>query len=131
MNASLSQAADVLWDCWQHGRRLSSIPDDIRPRTREEGYSVQALLEERSAAPLFGRKIAATSATGQAHISITGVRADRLLREKSVSSGAELCFGANHMKVAEADFSFSTGLNPPPLHQTYSSRQMFAALASP
>src|SRR6186997_1651465 len=108
---TMRQAADLLWDCWQNGRRLESIPEDIRPRTREEGYAVQALLEEHSAAPLFGWKIAATSKAGQAHINVTGPLAGRLLAEKAADlsrrSGAaaktdpELTFGANHMKVAE------------------------------
>ena len=130
MNASLSQAADVLWDCWQQGRRLSSIPDDIRPRTREEGYAVQALLEERSAAPLFGWKIAATSAAGQAHINVTGPLAGRLLREKAFSSGAELPFGVNHMKVAEAEFAFRMGRDLPPRQQPYSTGEVLAAVAT-
>ena len=65
-----------------NGRRLESIPEDIRPRTREEGYAVQALLEEHSAAPLFGWKIAATSKAGQANINVTGPLAGRLLAEK-------------------------------------------------
>ena len=72
MPTPLNAAAELLWDCWQNGRRLQSIPEDIRPRTREEGYAVQATLESRSAAPLFGWKIAATSVAGQEHINVTG-----------------------------------------------------------
>src|SRR5688572_31151752 len=110
----MNLAADLLWDCWQQGRRLSSIPDDIAPRTREEGYAIQARLESRSSAPLFGWKIAATSAAGQAHINVTGPLAGRLLHERAIdlsrqrgdgvsaNGEATLPFGVNHMKVAEA-----------------------------
>ena len=38
-------ASDMLWDCWQQGGRLSALPDRLRPATREEGYAVQALLD--------------------------------------------------------------------------------------
>jgi hypothetical protein len=82
--AEARSSAGLLWDCWTNGRRLASIPEDIRPRTREEGYAVQALLEERSAEPLLGWKIAATSTAGQAHINVTGPLAGRLLAEKVI-----------------------------------------------
>ena len=124
----LSKAADLLWGCWEHGRRLASIPDDIRPRTREEGYAVQASLEGRSASPLFGWKIAATSAAGQVHINVTGPLAGRLLREKAFVSGVELPFGVNHMRVAEAEFAFRMGRDLPPRPQPYSVDEVLAAV---
>jgi 2-keto-4-pentenoate hydratase len=130
------EAADLLWDCWNQGRRLASIPDEIRPQTREEGYAVQALLEERSAGPLFGWKIAATSKAGQAHINVTGPLAGRLLAEKVIDLsdrsryGAELAFGVNHMKVAEAEFAFRMGRDLPPREQPYSVDEVLSAVAT-
>lgn len=102
----LSAAADLLWDHWRDGTRLAAIPEHLRPRTREEGYAVQAALERRSAAPLAGWKIAATSAAGQKHINVDGPLAGRLLRERMFDPGALLSFGSNHMRVAEAEFAF-------------------------
>jgi 2-keto-4-pentenoate hydratase len=122
------EASALVWDCWQNGRRLTSIPEEIRPRTREEGYAVQALLEERSASPLFGWKIAATSIAGQKHINVTGPLAGRLLREKAFESGASLPFGVNHMKVAEAEFAFRMGRDLPPRPQPYSVDEVLAAV---
>ena len=124
------EAADLLWDCWNQGRRLTSIPEEIRPRTREEGYAVQALLEERTVSPLFGWKIAATSKAGQIHINVTGPLAGRLLREKAFGSGAELTFGVNHMKVAEAEFAFRMGRDLPPREQSYSVDEVLSAVAT-
>ena len=124
------KTSDLLWDCWQQGRRLASIPEDVRPRTREDGYAVQALLEERSAAPLFGWKIAATSVAGQKHINVTGPLAGRLLAEKAFSSGAELTFGDNHMKVAEAEFAFRMGADLPPRAPAYTVDEVLAAVAT-
>ena len=91
---------------------------------------MQALLEERSAAPLFGWKIAATSTAGQAHINVTGPLAGRLLAEKVFASGAELPFGVNHMKVAEAEFAFRMGRDLPPRQQPYSVDEVLDAVAT-
>ena len=135
-------AADLLWACWQEGRRLASIPQQICPRTREEGYAVQALLEERSSAPLFGWKIAATSKAGQTHINVTGPLAGRLLSERVIDlsrrspdgakadTGAHLPFGVNHMKVAEAEFAFRMGRDLPPRTQPYSVDEVLEAVAT-
>lgn len=147
--AAIAKAADLLWDCWQHGRRVPSIPEDVRPRTREEGYAVQALIQGRSAAPLFGWKIAATSAAGQAHINVTGPLAGRLLQERVIdlsrasedvawlpaSAGrgrfaVELPFGVNHMKVAEAEFAFRMGRDLSPRDEPYSVDEVLAAVAT-
>src|SRR5687767_15767895 len=97
-------AGDLLWAHWQEGRRMAELPPDVRPRTRAEGYDIQATLESRTAAPLFGWKIAATSRAGQAHIGVDGPLAGRLLGERVFDSGAELPLGKNHMRVAEAEF---------------------------
>ena len=130
MSTRVATAADLLWDCWRDGRRLQSIPEDIRPRTREEGYAVQATLEGRTAVPLFGWKIAATSTAGQAHINVTGPLAGRLLREKAFDTGAQLPFGVNHMKVAEAEFAFRMGQDLPPRARPYSVEEALDAVAT-
>ena len=127
-DAETRRASDLLWNYWHQGKRLAEIPEDVRPRTREEGYAVQALLEERSASPLFGWKIAATSIAGQKHINVTGPLAGRLLREKVFAPGAELPFGVNHMKVGEAEFAFRMGRDLPPRPQPYSVDEVLAAV---
>ena len=129
-DAETRRASDLLWNYWQQGKRLSSIPEDLRPRTREEGYAVQGLLEQRSTSPLFGWKIAATSIAGQKHINVTGPLAGRLLRERAFASGAALPFGVNHMKVAEAEFAFRMGRDLPPRPQPYSVDEVLAAVVT-
>ena len=73
------KASELLWEHWQEGRRLQALPAQLRPATRAEGYAIQAELEKRSAAPLFGWKIAATSVAGQKHINVDGPIAGRIL----------------------------------------------------
>ena len=116
---SIQEAADLLWRHWQDQQRLDHLPDAARPATRAEGYAVQARLEDRSASPLFGWKIAATSKAGQAHIKVDGPLAGRLLRERAFDSGAEVPFGANHMRVAEAEFAFRMARDLAPRPQPY------------
>jgi 2-keto-4-pentenoate hydratase len=53
-----------------------------------------------------------------------------LLREKAFDSGAELAFGVNHMKVAEAEFAFRLGRDLPPRPQPYSVDEVLAAVAT-
>lgn len=112
-------AADLLWDCWQQGRRVAALPEAVRPRTRAEGYAIQQEFERRSGRPLLGWKIAATSVAGQKHINVDGPLAGRLLAERAFESGASLPFGANHMRVAEAEFAFRIGRTLEPREQAY------------
>ena len=78
---AIRQASGLLWGNWQAGTAIDDLPDALAPATREEGYAIQALLEERSAEPRFGWKIAATSKAGQDHIAVSGPLAGRLLAE--------------------------------------------------
>ena len=119
----------MLWEHWQGGRRLVELPAELRPLTREDGYAIQACLERRSALPLFGWKIAATSNAGQAHIAIDGPLAGRLLAEHVFESGARLPFGQNHMRVAEAEFAFRMAVDVPPRAMPYAVDEVLASVA--
>ena len=121
-------ASDLLWQHWQDGTQLECLPERIRPETRAEGYRVQAHLERRSAAPLLGWKIAATSLAGQQHIAVKGPLAGRLLREQAVQSGGQIPFGANHMRVAEAEFAFRIGRALSPRAAPYEVNEVLAAV---
>jgi 2-keto-4-pentenoate hydratase len=127
-------AADLIWSHWQSGRRMAALPEDVRPRTREEGYAIQAELEQLSASPLFGWKIAATSKAGQVHINVDGPLAGRLLGDRvfaRVGDGpAEVPFGANHMRVAEAEFAFRMARDLAPREALYSVDEVLDAVAT-
>jgi 2-keto-4-pentenoate hydratase len=123
-------AGDLLWRHWQEGRRIPELPAEMRPRTRGEGYAIQATFEGRSSAPLFGWKIAATSKAGQAHINVDGPLAGRLLAERVFEPGAEVPFGANSMRVAEAEFAFRMGTDLPPRATPYPVEEVLSAVAT-
>jgi 2-keto-4-pentenoate hydratase len=127
-SARIDQASDLLFGCWQKGRRLAALPEAIRPQTREEGYAIQARLERRSAKPLFGWKIAATSKAGHAHIGVDGPLAGRLLAERVLPDGGAAPLGANHMRVAEVEFAFRMGRDLPPRPTPYDVDEVLAAV---
>ncbi len=128
--ADLQAASDLLRRHWREGSRLACLPPRLRPTNRAEGYAIQALLEAGSRAPLFGWKIAATSAAGQAHINVDGPLAGRILAETVRESGAAVSIGANHMRVAEAEFAFRMARDLPPRLAPYSRAEALDAVAA-
>jgi 2-keto-4-pentenoate hydratase len=125
----LKRASDALWEHWERGRLMRELPADLRPHTREHGYAMQALLERRSAFPLYGWKIAATSKVGQQHIAVDSPLAGRLLHERVHADGGEVPYGANHMRVAEAEFAFRVAADLPPRRTPYTVDEVLAAVA--
>jgi 2-keto-4-pentenoate hydratase len=123
-------ASALLVRHWQDGTVLEGLPASLRPADRAEGYLIQAQLERLSAQPLRGWKIAATSTAGQAHIGVDGPLAGRLLAEMVYSDGAILPFGANRMRVAEAEFAFRMGRDLPPRASPYSMDEVLDAVAA-
>jgi 2-keto-4-pentenoate hydratase len=124
-------ASDLLVSAWFNGVRIDALPADVRPTSRAEGYEVQALVERRSAFPLFGWKIAATSKAGQTHIAVDGPLAGRLLRERVRHSGDSVPYGRHpQMRVAEAEFAFRMGRTLAPRSGDYSVDEAMAAVAS-
>lgn len=126
----LQAASSLLVEHWTNGTVLRELPPSLRPRTREEGYAIQALLESRSKRPLYGWKIAATSAAGQAHIAVDGPLAGRLLQERVVANGGTTPAGPNRMAVAEVEFAFRMGRDLPPRREPYRVDEVLDAVAT-
>jgi 2-keto-4-pentenoate hydratase len=125
------RAADVLWDGWLQRSCIPALPEDLRPATRADGYAIQQRIERRSASPLFGWKIAATSKAGQAHINVDGPLAGRLLRERVHASGdAVPCGTHDEMRVAEAEFAFRMARPLTPRPRPYTVDEVLDAVAT-
>lgn len=125
-----SAASELLVGHWRAGTVLEALPDALRPLDRAQGYAIQAEIARLSARPLFGWKIAATSRAGQAHIGVDGPLAGRLLAEMVHPDGAALDFGANRMRVAEAEFAFRMARDLPPRAAEYSVAEVLDAVAA-
>ncbi len=123
-------ASDLLYDLWRSGRRIAQLPPGMRPSTRAEGYRIQSFFERRSAAPLFGWKIAATSAAGQTHIRVDAPLAGRLLAERVIANGGRCSLRNNRMRVAELEFAFCMGKDLRPRAQGYSRQEVLDCVSS-
>jgi 2-keto-4-pentenoate hydratase len=131
MRAEKIQAAsDLLAALWREGRHIAALPPDLRPQTRAEGYAIQARIEARSAHPLRGWKIAATSLAGQRHINVDGPLAGRLLAENVLPEGEVIRLGPNRMRVAEVEFVFRMGRSLAPRSEPYGQAEVMAAVAA-
>ena len=126
----IREAAQLLWNAWQDGRKLERLPDECRPQTIEDGYAVQTMLAACSGQAVSGWKIAATSQAGQAHIGVDGPLAGRLLAGKLSRSPATLSLGANGMRVVELEFAFRLARDLPPRDHEYSMDEVMASVAS-
>ena len=129
-NISKNAANALLVKHWQEGSTLAALPPALRPGNREAAYAVQAHLEAHSAQPLFGWKIAATSVAGQKHINVDGPIAGRLLAEMVFRDGDTVPFGANRMRVAEAEFAFCMGRDLPPRASPYTMHEVLDAVSA-
>ena len=57
----IEAASRLLHWHWRAGTKIGALEDAMRPRSRTDGYAIQAVLEHYSREKLFGWKIAATS----------------------------------------------------------------------
>lgn len=127
---NMDSAARFLWDTWRAGKRVDAIPAAHRPRSRAEGYRIQARIARLSGQDVFGWKIAATSTAGQKHIGVDGPLAGRLLSKRVFDSGAQVSLANNIMQVAEAEFAFRMSRDLPPRATPYAVEEVFAAVGS-
>ena len=123
-------ACALLYRHWQNGTRLDALPPDLQPADRAAAYRVQSAIQDYSAAPLMGWKIAATSTAGQAHIGVDGPLAGRLLAERALADGARFVLGNTLMKVAEMEFAFRMGQDLPPRNEPYAQAEVLSCVSS-
>lgn len=124
----IAEASHVLQQHWDAGTKLVRLDAPLRPRDRIEGYAIQAELERRSKASLFGWKIAATSEAGQKHINVAGPMAGRILRETVIADGAVASMQGNEMRVAEPEFAFRMARDLPPRASPYTVQEVLEAV---
>ncbi|MET4387065.1 2-keto-4-pentenoate hydratase [Bradyrhizobium sp. F1.4.3] len=124
----IAAASRVLVQHWRDGAKLEALEASLRPRSRAEGYAVQAALETHSAGKLFGWKIAATSEAGQKHINVAGPMAGRILSDTVIADGGTASMKGNAMRVGEPEFCFRMGRDLAPRPEPYSVDEVLAAV---
>jgi 2-keto-4-pentenoate hydratase len=126
----IKAASQSLHNHWRAGTKLGGLDAALRPHDRTEGYAIQAVVENYSAANLYGWKIAATSAAGQKHINVDGPMAGRILAETVIPDGGTASMAGNEMRVAEPEFAFRMAKDLPPRSAPYTVQEVLDAVAS-
>jgi 2-keto-4-pentenoate hydratase len=121
-------ASRTLQNHWRAGTKFDGLDAAQRPRTREEGYAIQAEIAHTSGTRLFGWKIAATSEAGQKHINVPGPMAGRILQETLIEDGGAAPMTGNEMRVAEPEFAFRMRVDLPPRPSAYSVAEVLDAV---
>jgi 2-keto-4-pentenoate hydratase len=121
-------ASQTLHDNWRAGTKLAALEESQRPRSRAEGYAIQATIEKYSTTHLFGWKIAATSEAGQRHINVDGPMAGRILAETVIPDGGTASMAGNEMRVAEPEFAFRMRADLPARSTPYTTQQVLDAV---
>jgi 2-keto-4-pentenoate hydratase len=124
----IASASRTLVSHWRAGSKLQNLDAAERPKTRDEGYAIQAEIERASSARLFGWKIAATSEAGQKHINVPGPMAGRILEETLIADGGTAPMAGNEMRVAEPEFAFRMRIDLPPRPTPYSVAEVLDAV---
>lgn len=128
-SAAINKAADFLWQARLRQSRFVALPADCKPSTLSDGYAVQDAMAALAGPPLFGWKIAATSAAGQKHIGVTEPLAGRLFADFVLKDGASLPAAPLQMLVVEAEFAFRLGRDLGSRTTTYQVDEVCAAIA--
>jgi 2-keto-4-pentenoate hydratase len=126
----IAAASRTLHDHWRAGTKLANLEASQRPSNRAEGYAIQAVLENYSAAGLFGWKIAATSEAGQKHINVDGPMAGRILPDTVIPDGGTASMTGNEMRVGEPEFAFRMATDLPPRPSAYTVQQVLDAVGT-
>lgn len=124
------QAARHLHALWQSDAVTDALPEALRPRTRAEGYAVQAALRTLHGGEVPGWKIAATSVAGQRHIGVSGPLAGPIYAGRVHNDGASVSLTGNRMCVAECEITFRFARTLRPRAAPYSVDEVLAAVGT-
>lgn len=129
-SSAAARAADIIWSHWQAGSVTGDLPAEVKPKTRAEGYAVQAELDRLSGNTRVGWKIAATSVAGQRHINVDGPIAGRIFAERVLAEGATSSIATNRMRVAEPEMAFRFARTLAPRSSPYTVEEVLAAVGA-
>ena len=114
----MNTASHLLAQARVSHKRLSELPEAVRPKTPTEAYSVQdGLIDELLAhygGSVIGYKIACTNITAQRQLHVDAPFFGRLLSAFFHESPAQVETGKFFMRVVEAEFAFEMARDLPP-----------------
>jgi 2-keto-4-pentenoate hydratase len=124
--------ARLLSEARIYGKRLTELPEAIRPKTPDEAYPCQdgvvQQLADHYGGTVIGYKIACTNVTAQRQLNVDGPFCGRLLSAFSFDSPARLDADEFFMRVVEAEFGFRMARDLPPASAPRTQDQVAAAI---
>jgi len=104
--AAISQAVDILADCFRQGKAIDVLPEACRPVGLGDAYRIQDALVAKLGQPLGGWKVGATNAAPQKALGLPGPFAGRIYADRILASGVVLNAGQARLRGMEAEFAF-------------------------
>jgi 2-keto-4-pentenoate hydratase len=123
-------ASAVLYEAWTKGTKLTALPDAARPRTRAEGYAVQAAFVQRIGGAVYGWKVAGTNAAGLRYMNVATALAGCMLAEFALLLGAPVSLAGCKLRVAEPEIAFRMARDLPPRATPYTAEEAADAIDS-
>ncbi len=117
---NIEKASELIWKNYIKDSKIDNLPEQLKPKNRQEAYNIQGNYKKYTNFNLFGWKIAATSKNGQKHIGVRAPIAGRLFNESIFKNNSKVTIGNNKMAVAEPEFAFKIKKNIIPRAYSYS-----------
>jgi 2-keto-4-pentenoate hydratase len=129
---AVAAAPQLLCEARINHKRLTELPEQVRPKTAEEAYQCQEILVQGLLAhyggTVAGYKIACTNPTAQRQLSVDGPFYGHLLSSFCCESPARLPAGDFFMRVIEAEFGFRMARDLPPVSTPRQREEVAAAV---
>ncbi len=126
MNASTRRATALLLDARRRHRPLAGLPEDCRPRTREQAYAIQ----DRVAATLWADHGGVTGwKTGAPDPEAEPIAAP-IGAPLILDSGVTLLASDFHLRGVEAELAYRLGRDLPPVEGGHDQASVEAAIAT-
>lgn len=103
---SITRAANVLWDAWQSGTKLTALPEELRPNDDARAMAIQHTVSGLVGGT-YGWKVGATSPASQAALGVEAPIAGALHERFRFRPGDTISLAGQTMRVAEPEFAFT------------------------
>lgn len=130
MDSQIEMAATSLVRARADRRPLSGLPLESRPNTLEEAYRIQRAYDRKTAERVAGYKIGAASAASQKLVGATEPFLATVYESACCESPSLLRRHDFFLPGVEAEYAFEIGMDLPPRLESYTRRDITAAISA-
>ncbi len=128
-DSQAQDAARLLHAAWRDQQPIDGLPEQCRPKSLDDGYQVQAALEEFHDVRVAGYKIGATNKMAQELFDVDAPFFGRVLAPSVFDSPAEIAEDAVRLRIIEAEFDFIMDADLPARDAAYRRDEVMAAVS--